>query len=174
MRNIKGGLNDFQEVYPDDRLRWLTVNQITGVGPLWHSWSGSPLARRLRPLIQLPARRGDAGPEAHHPRRTISSSTQNPQRRLASGRVSCCPYRRLFRGDGRDTNARTASFLKQCHSPLALRQTISQWGAYLPSDQNTQRSQKEPGSSSPLPVPPRSACSPRSTILRLQQGRSSL
>jgi hypothetical protein len=134
MRNIKGGLNDFQEVYPDDRLRWLTVNQITGVGPLWHSWSGSPLARRLRPLIQLPARRGDAGPEAHHPRRTISSSTQNPQRRRASGRVSCCPYRRLFRGDGRDTNARTASFLKQCHSPLALRQTISQWARLgLPS-----------------------------------------
>jgi len=74
--------------------------------------------------MKLPARSGDAGSEPSHPRRAISTPSHTLQRRLASGRAICCPSTMaISRRWHSETYPRTwASFLKQCHSPLALRQ----------------------------------------------------
>jgi hypothetical protein len=89
----------------------------------WSSWSDAPLAASII-YLQLAARRGDAGPEPSHPRRSISSPSHKPQRKWASGREICCPSTQaISRRWHSETYPRTwASFLKQCHSPLALRQ----------------------------------------------------
>jgi hypothetical protein len=72
----------------------------------------------------LPAHSDDAGPERPHPRRAISSSSHTLQRRRASGRAICCPCTKVISWRWQsEANPRTgASFLKQCHSPLVLRQ----------------------------------------------------
>jgi hypothetical protein len=83
----------------------------------------------LLPLATLtysspPTRRSDAGPEPSQPRSAISSPSHNSQRRRASGRAICCPCTKVIsRRWQSEIKPRTwASFWKQCHSPLALRQ----------------------------------------------------
>jgi hypothetical protein len=93
--------------------------------------SRNPLSRRSfrnkgshHLLGLLPAHCDDGGPERPHPRRAISSSSHTLQRRRATGRAICCPCTKVIsRRWQSETNPRTgASFLKQCHSPLVLRQ----------------------------------------------------
>jgi hypothetical protein len=87
---------------------------VVGLTPLVH----------LRHLLKLPARRGEAGPEPCHPRRAVSTPSHSQHRRLASGRAICCPCtNEISRRRQSEIYPRTwASFIKQCHSPLALRQ----------------------------------------------------
>jgi hypothetical protein len=100
----------------------VTMKVSNGIGLHWAFMIGCSSAP-LRHLLKLPARRGDAGPEPSHPRRAISSPSHTLHRRSASGRAICCPCTKVIsRRWHRDMNPRNASFLKQCHSPLALRQ----------------------------------------------------
>jgi hypothetical protein len=94
-----------------------------GIGLSWRSWAVAPPGR-LPHLLKLPARRGETGPEPSHPRRSISSPSHAPHRKAASGRAICCPSTKaISRRWHSETYPRTwASFSKQCHSPLALRQ----------------------------------------------------
>ena len=99
----------------DDQIRgdWAAPAFMVGCS----SW---PLHHRLK----LPARRGETGPEPSHPRSAISSPSHKLQRRGASGRAICCPSTKATsRRWQSEVYPRTwGSFLKQCHSPLALRQ----------------------------------------------------
>ena len=94
-----------------------------GIGLNWRSWAVAPPGH-LPHLLKLPARRGETGPEPSHPRRSISSPSHALHRKAASGRAICCPSTKaISRRWHSETYPRTwASFSKQCHSPLALRQ----------------------------------------------------
>jgi hypothetical protein len=78
----------------------------------------------LHHLLKLPARRGETGPEPSHPRSSISTPSHSLHRRSASGRAICCPCtNEISRRRQSEIYPRTwGSFLKQCHSPLDLRQ----------------------------------------------------
>jgi hypothetical protein len=94
-----------------------------GIGLSWRSWPVAPPGRPPH-LLKLPARRGETGPEPSHPRRSISSPSHALHRKAASGRAICCPSTKaISRRWHSERYPRTwASFSKQCHSPLALRQ----------------------------------------------------
>jgi hypothetical protein len=85
--------------------------------------SVAPLAP-FHHLLKLPVRRGETGPEPSQPRRAISSPSHKLHRRWVSGRPICWPCtNKISRPWQSEMYPRTrGSFLKQCHSPLALRQ----------------------------------------------------
>ena len=76
------------------------------------------LAYRSRPAGAKPDR------SLPTPRRSISSPSHDPQRSRASGREMFCPRTRAisWRWQRERNPGIGPSFLKQCHSPLALRQ----------------------------------------------------
>jgi hypothetical protein len=94
------------------------------------NWGRTGVHGRVAPLARLhhrlkpPTRRSDAGPEPSQPRSAISSPSHNSQRSGGPGRAICWLCTELIsRRWQSETKPRTwASFVKQCHSPPALRQ----------------------------------------------------
>jgi hypothetical protein len=101
----------------------MTVNPVGGWGLGSLAFGAGCFSGSFPHLLKLPARRGEAGPGPRQPRSSASTPSHTLHRKAASGRAICCPRTMAISWHWhRDMNPRNASFLKQCHSPLALRQ----------------------------------------------------